>query len=61
MNKIIDLLGGKKITIEENVNTISLTFSCLFVKNADYKFEELYYEDLIKFATELLKSAEDIK
>ena len=61
MSKTVDLLGGKKIIIEENVNTVSLTFSCLFVKDTDYKFEELYYEDLIKFATGLLKRAEDIK
>ena len=58
---VINLLGGKKITIENNVNSISLTFSYLYATKTDYKFEDLYYEDLIKLAVALLNSAGDIR
>ena len=54
---VINLLGGKEVTIENNVSSVSLTFSYLYVKDSDCKFKELYYDDLIKLATALLKSA----
>ena len=58
---VINLLGGKKVTIENNVSSISLTFSCLYGTKPDYKFEDLYYDDLIKLAVALLNSAESIR
>ena len=59
--RVINLLGGKKVTIENNVSSISLTFSYLYVTKPDYKFEDLYYDDLIKLAIALLNSAESIR
>ena len=61
MIEIIDLLGGKKITIESRVNTVTLRFHYLFTHQNDYKTNDFYYEDLIKLATALLKMAEHIK
>ena len=61
MIETLDLLGGKKITIESQVNTVTLQFHYLFKHKNDCQFSDLYYEDLIKLATALLKMAEHIK
>ena len=58
MKETIDLLGGKKITIESHVNVVALHFSYLFMHQNDYQTSDFYYEDLIKLATALLKMAD---
>lgn len=57
----IKLLGGKLVEIEDCGFSINLKFRDIFIDQENFVFHELYYDDLIKLATALLKKAEELK
>lgn len=61
MSIVIKLLGAREIEIVIHVNDIDLIFkdTCKILDNTE--IIGLYYEDVIKLATALLRAAEEIK
>ena len=61
MSIVIKRLGGKEIEIVIHVNDIDLIFKNKFILHDEISIDGLYCEDVIKFATALLRAAEEIK
>lgn len=61
MSIIIKRLGGKEIEIVIHTNEIDLIFKNKFIVHDETEITGLFYEDVIKLATGLMRAAEEIK
>ena len=57
----IKLIGARKIEIVIHENDVDLIFKDILEIQDDTKVIGLYYEDVIKLATGLMRAAEEIK